>query len=67
MVKTDTLQKLNPAVAWLILHGSDALLPDLLRLTFFDLVNRKVLKVSEDEYEPCTANDPPKMAFVQLG
>jgi hypothetical protein len=67
MVKTETLQKFNPAVAWLILHGSNARLTDLLRLTFFDLVNRKVLKITDEEYGPRGDNEPPTMAFVQVG
>ena len=47
MAKTLTCKTFRPIEALLLLRGNQASIPDMLRVTFFDLVDKQVLKLVE--------------------
>lgn len=67
MEKTVTLETFNPAVALLILKGSETPLSEMLKVTFFDLLHRKILEVTKEEYKPKGVETPTELQFVRIG
>jgi hypothetical protein len=63
----NTLLNFSPATTLLILKGPQATMAELLKLTFFDLVHRNILEVTEEEIVNRKPSKPELVVFVKLG
>lgn len=63
----EILTTLSPAETYLLAEGSSAKLSEILKLTFADLVRKRVLQITEEEHQSHPNNPPRLISYVGVG